>query len=135
MANTFLLKIITPSHEVFNGEVQKVFLRNSDGSFEILANHESMITNTVPSIMKFIDKDGKENELFVSTSIVNINNNELAICSDAAEFESEIDEQRALKAKERAERRLKEPEKYNKQRAEAALIRAKERILLKRHNR
>ena len=40
MANTFLLKIITPSHEVFNGEVQKVFLRNSDGSFEILANHE-----------------------------------------------------------------------------------------------
>ena len=135
MANTFLLKIITPSHEVFNGEVQKVFLRNSDGSFEILANHESMITNTVPSIRKFIDKDGKENELFVSTSIVNINNNELAICSDAAEFESEIDEQRALKAKERAERRLKEPEKYNKQRAEAALIRAKERILLKRHNR
>lgn len=135
MANTFLLKIITPSHEVFNGEVQKVFLRNSDGLFEILANHESMITNTVPSIMKFIDKDGKENELFVSTSIVNINNNELAICSDAAEFESEIDEQRALKAKERAERRLKEPEKYNKQRAEAALIRAKERILLKRHNR
>ena len=135
MANTFLLKIITPSHEVFNGEVLKVFLRNSDGAFEILANHESMITNIIPSIMKFTDKDGKENDLFISTAIANINNNELVICSDAAEFESEIDEERAVKAQERAERRLKEPEKYNKQRAEAALIRAKERILLKRHNR
>lgn len=134
MANTFLLKIITPSHEVFNGEVQKVFLRNNDGSFEILANHESMITNVVPSIMKFTDKDGNENKLFISTAIVNINNNELVICSDAAEFESEIDEERAVKALERAERRLKEPEKYNKERAEMALIRAKERIALKRSN-
>lgn len=132
MANTFLLKIITPSHEVFNGEVQKAFLRNSDGSFEILANHENMITNTVPSITKFIDGNGEEKELFISTSIVNINDNELVICSDAAEFGSEIDFDRASKAKERAERRLKESEKYNQRRAESALVRASERLKLKR---
>ena len=39
MANTFLLKIITPDHEVYNGEVEKVFLKNADGDFEVLANH------------------------------------------------------------------------------------------------
>ena len=134
MANTFLLKIITPDHEVFNGEVQKVFLRNSDGSFEILANHESMITNISPSIVKFVDSEGQTKELFVSTAIASVNNNEVSICSNAAEFASEIDEERAKRAMERAQERLKEHENYDSKRAQSALLRAQERLKLKSLN-
>ena len=44
MANTFLLTVTTPNREVYNGEVEKVFLKNAEGDFEVLANHENMIT-------------------------------------------------------------------------------------------
>lgn len=135
MASTFLLKVTTPDHDVYNGEVERVFLKNADGGFEVLANHENMITSTIPCIAKIKDSKGIEKELFLSTSIVHITGTEMIICSDAAEFEEDIDENRALQAKERAEKRLDDADKYNKERAEAALFRAKQRLILKKVNR
>ena len=58
MANSFLLRIATPSHDVYAGLVQRVFLKNKDGEFEVLANHENMITSTVPNIARFVDEKG-----------------------------------------------------------------------------
>ena len=135
MAKTFLLKVITPDYEIYNGEVEKVFLKNADGDFEVLVNHEKMITSTIPCIAKFKDSQGIVNELFISTSIVHISENEMTICSDAAEFQDDIDEERAVQAKIRAEKRLKEEtDKHNKVRAETALLRAKQKLILKRNN-
>jgi F-type H+-transporting ATPase subunit epsilon len=108
MASTFLLKIITPDHEVYNDEVEKVFLKSADGDFAVLANHENMIASTIPCVAKFKDSKGIEDELFVSTSIVHIIGNVMTICSDAAEFEEDIDEQRAEQAMTRAKKRLEE---------------------------
>lgn len=134
MANTFLLTITTPDREVYNGEVEKVFLKNTEGDFEVLANHESMITSTVPCIAKFKNSKGNEEELFVSTSIVHINENKMTVCSDAAEFEEDIDEKRAEEAMARAKRRLEKTDKYNKDRSEVAFLRAKQRLILKKPN-
>lgn len=135
MANTFLLTVTTPSHEVYNGEVEKVFLKNADGDFEVLANHENMIASTVPCIARFKDAKGAEEELFISTSIVHISGNTMTICSDAAEFEDDIDEERANEAMQRAKKRLEETDKYNKDRAESALFRATQRLKLKKPGR
>ena len=134
MANTFLLKIVTPSHEVYNGEVEKVLLKASDGEFEVLANHANLISSTIPCIAKFKDADGNDNELFISRSLVQVSNNEMTISSDAAESREEIDEARAEEAMRRAEDRLKDPDRYNKHRAELALLRAKHRLMLKKSN-
>lgn len=132
MANTFLLKIITPNHEVYSGEVEKLLLKNADGEFMILANHGDLIASTIPTIIKFKDVKEKENEIFLSTSIVNVTGKEVTICSDAAEFAKDIDTERATRAKERAEERLKEPDKYDKERTQLALLRAIERLRLKK---
>ena len=134
MASTFLLKIITPNHEVYNSEVEKVFLKNTDGDFEVLASHENMISSTIPCIAKYKDSQGIEDELFISTSIVHITENEMTICSDAAEFEADIDEKRAEEAMIRAKKRLEEAGKFNKDRAESAFLRAKQRLILKKSN-
>jgi F-type H+-transporting ATPase subunit epsilon len=134
MANTFLLKIITPNHEVYNDEVEKVFLKSADGGFEVLANHENMIASTIPCVVKFKDSKGIDDELFVSTSIVHIIGDVMTICSDAAEFEADIDEERAEQAMIRAKKRLEEAHKYNIDRAESAFLRAKQRLILKKSN-
>lgn len=135
MANTFLLRIITPGREVYNGEVEKIILRSADGEFQVLANHQNIIVSTIPCIARFKDSKGNDGELFISKSLVQINNNEMVISSDAAEFEEDVDVARAEEAMRRAENRLKDPEIYNKGRAEAALFRAKQRLILKKSNR
>lgn len=132
MANTFLLTVTTPSRDVYTGEVEKVFLKNVDGGFEVLANHENMIASTIPCIARFRDAKGVEDELFISTSIVYINENKMTICSDAAEFEEDIDIERAEEAMQRAKKRLSETDRYNRDRAESALLRATQRLKLKR---
>ncbi|WP_297422903.1 ATP synthase F1 subunit epsilon [Clostridium sp.] len=132
MANTFLLKIITPDREVYNGEIEKITLKTADGEFQVLANHADMISSTIPHIAKFIDDKGVEHEIFISKALTQVSNNEMIIGSDAAEFEEDIDEARAEQARERAESRLREAGLYNKERAEAALLRAKQRLLLKK---
>ena len=134
MANTFLLKIITPSSEVYNGEVEKINLKSVDGEFQILAHHQNMIASTIPCIVTCKDAKGNDEELFISKSIVQIKNNEVTISSDAAEFEENIDKLRAEEALARAQNRLKETGVYNKQRAEVALLRAKQRLKLKKSN-
>ena len=132
MANTFLLTVTIPSRDVYSGEVEKVFLKSAEGDFEVLANHENMIASTVPCVARFKDAKGIDDELFISTSIVYISDNKMTICSDAAEFEEDIDEQRAEEAMQRAKKRLEEADKFNKDRAESALLRAKQRLILKK---
>lgn len=132
MASTFLLKIITPNKDVYEGQVEKVFLKNDDGELEVLANHENMITTTIPSVTKFIDGQGVTKELFISTAVVSVTKGAMTICSDAAEFAEEIDFIRAEKAKERAAEKLKEPDKYDKVRDQLSLLRACERLKLRK---
>ncbi|AIY78632.1 ATP synthase F1 subunit epsilon [Clostridium botulinum] len=134
MADTFLLKIVTPDKDIFNGNIKRIFLRNSVGRLEILANHANMVTSTISSIVEFTDADGKDRKLFISKGIASIFNNEMTIFSESAEFSDNIDLNRAEKAKERAEKRLLEGNKYDKERAELALVRSIERINLKKMN-
>lgn len=91
-----------------------------------------MITSTIPSVTKFIDGQGVTKELFISTAVVNVTKNVMTICSDAAEFPEEIDFIRAEKAKERAAEKLKEPDKYDKVRDQLSILRACERLKLRK---
>ena len=132
MANSFLLRIVTPSHDVYNGDVQKIFLKNADGELEILANHEKMIMSTIPHLSSLIDEQGNKKELFISTSVVKVSRDEVVICSDAAELAEDIDFERAEAAKQRAEERLKSPDIYDKELDRLSYLRAVERLKLKK---
>jgi F-type H+-transporting ATPase subunit epsilon len=132
MKDMFSLQIVTPSHSVFDGDIKKVFLKNSDGELEILANHENMIISTVPAVVTFIDSENVEKKLFVSASIVQVGNGEVVICTDAAEFPENIDFERAEKARKCAEDRIKNAQGYEKEMLKLSLTRALERLKLKR---
>lgn len=134
MAKTFVLKVLTPSRTVIDEEVQKVFLNTVNGMLEFLPGHAPIILSTVPCVTVIYDKEGNKRELFTSKGVVNLSNNELVFCSDAAETPEEIDMARAESAKERAEKRLKETSKFDVARAKAALARAMIRIELKKQS-
>ena len=132
MAKTFKLKIITLDKIVVDKEIEKLFTKTAYGEIEFLPGYAESIISTIPCITKICDENGSIEEVFTSKGIINIKNNELTFLCDAAEYPEEIDFERAEKAKERAENRLLEKEKYDVKRAEAALQRAIVRLSLKK---
>ena len=132
MAKTFKLKIITLDKIIVDKEIEKLFTKTAYGEIEFLPGYAESIISTVPCITKICDENGSTEEVFTSKGIINIKNNELTFFCDAAEYPEEIDFERAEKAKERAEKRISEKEKYDIKRAEAALQRAIVRLSLKK---
>ena len=127
MSNTFKITIVSPGKMPIELEGEALITSTIDGRIEFRANHAPIIVSTVPTTTTIINGDSKE-ELFTSFGIVYAKNNELKFCCDTAEKSFEIDKDRALKSKERAEERLKEKKNVDIERAERALARANARI-------
>lgn len=134
MANTLKVKIITLSKVIVEENIQKIFTRTPSGSLEILPGHAPIIISTESCITSMVRSDGNKVEMFTSKGILSLKNNEITLCCDATELSDEIDLERAIASKERAERRLKDPSKYDIERAKLALNRALLRIDFKEHS-
>lgn len=133
----FKLEIVTPDRAFYSDEVDMVILRGVDGDLAILNNRAPIITPL--SIGKVrIKKDGKERIAAISDGYVSVTKEKTTVITDSAEWPEEIDIERAKRAKERAEKRLKEREGVDILRAELALHRALNRLevakLLKNNN-
>ena len=125
------LEIVTPSGAVVSEDVDVVTASGSGGELGVLANHAPFLS-TIKSGTLSYKKDRDTRYLMVSSGFVEVSNNRATFLVESSEFGTAIDVDRALKAKERAERRLAQAqqgdENINKTRAEAALHRAVARI-------
>lgn len=126
----FELEIVTPERKFFKGEVESVNLTTLNGKVQILAGHVPYVTGLVPGIIKIVE-NGKERVGDISGGFIQFADNKGLILADAAEWPEEIDVDRANRAKERAEKRLKDrksDDNLDIARAELALHRAIARI-------
>lgn len=131
MADGLKLSINTPERNFYNGEVKEIKTNSLNGSIEILKRHIPMITVLKPAVTTFTDFEGKTNKAFTSRGILKVEGDEVRILCDAAEWPEEIDEQRAIASKTRAEERLKNKKGMDVKRAEYALHRALTRLRAK----
>lgn len=131
MAQTIHLEVVTPSGAVVNEDVDIVSAQGYGGDFGVLANHAPFLS-TIKIGSLIYKQGGAEQFLMVSGGFCEVSNNKITFLVESAETGRDIDVDRALRAKERAEKRLAEAktqqEKINVARAEAALQRALARI-------
>ncbi|MBU4262023.1 MAG: F0F1 ATP synthase subunit epsilon [Proteobacteria bacterium] len=131
MAESIHLEVVTPSGPIVSDDVDIVSAPGYGGDFGVLANHAPFLS-TIKIGSLVYKKDGKENFLMVSGGFCEVSNNKITFLVESAESGKEIDVDRALRAKERAEKRLAEAktqtEKINMARAQAAMQRALARI-------
>lgn len=106
MATEFLVEVITPERTFFCDAVESVIVPTTDGQMSIQNNHENMVISVVPGELK-INHKGKWLVASVSMGFVEIRPDETIIFTQSAEWPEEIDEKRALMAKEKAEALLK----------------------------
>lgn len=127
MSNILKITIISPGKNPLEFEGEALITSTIDGQIEFKANHAPAIISTIPTTTTIINGSSKNN-LFTSSGIVYIKDNELKFCCDSAEISSDIDRTRAFQAKERAEKRLNEKKSIDIERAKRALARANARI-------
>ena len=125
------LEVVTPSGAVVSEEVDIVTAPGVGGEFGVLANHAPFLSTIKTGTLSF-KKDRVSKYLMVTGGFTEVSNNKITFLVESAEYGNDIDVERALRAKERAEKRLvqaqQSAEKINRVRAEAALQRAMARI-------
>ena len=131
MAEQIRLEVVTPGGSVVDEDVNIVNAPGYGGDFGVLAHHAPMLSTIKIGTLTY-EKDKSREVLMVSGGFCEVSNNKITFLVESAEFGRDIDVDRAMKAKERAEKRLAEAksrdEEINITRAEAALQRAMARI-------
>ena len=131
MAETIKLEVVTPKGAVLSEDVDIVTAPGYGGEFGVLANHAPFLSTLKVGVMSY-KQAGNEEQLMISGGFCKVSDNQITFLVESAELGRDIDVDRALLAKERAEKRLAETKMHEEQvsqvRAEAALQRALARL-------
>ena len=121
--------IVDPEKVAWKGEASQAVFGISDGLVGILPGHADAVFALSPEIARITTTDGTVKKLFLSGGVARVSKGILTIVADSAEFPEQIDRDRAEKAKERARERLgKAHHDINYERARLALCRALYRL-------
>lgn len=131
MAQQIRLEVVTPNGAVVSEDVDIVNAPGYGGDFGVLANHAPFLSTIRIGSLSYEQGKKREN-LMISGGFCEVSNNKITFLVESAEFGRQIDVDRAMRAKERAEQRLAKAAQHddliNRTRAEAALQRALARM-------
>jgi len=128
MANTFQLEIVTPSRLLVKDAAEEAQIPGVTGYLGILPGHAPLITELGVGEITY-KASGATHTLSVAWGFMEVLPDKVTILAEAAERPHEIDVERAQKAKDRAEQRLKSNDvEVDYTRAEDALQRAETRL-------
>lgn len=131
MAESIQLEIVTPTGAVVSEAVDIVTAPGGGGEFGVLANHAAFLSTVKIGTLSY-KQAGSTVSMMISGGFCEVSDNKITFLAEAAEKGGDIDVDRAMMAKERAEKRLLEAksqkEKIDMVRAEAAMQRALARI-------
>jgi ATP synthase F1 epsilon subunit len=99
---TLKLEIITPDTKVFEGDVEFVELPGAEGDMGVFPQHEALVTELNAGELRYTQK-GKVEILAIGEGFAEITGTSVAILTDGAVNEKEIDEKAAEVAVKRAE--------------------------------
>jgi F-type H+-transporting ATPase subunit epsilon len=128
MADTFQLEIVTPEKKIVEAKAEEAQIPGKNGYFGIMPGHAPLITELAVGEITYRE-NANEQRLAVAWGFAEVLPDKVTILAETAEHPSEIDVERARKAKERAEQRLTSGDtSVDVERALNALQRAQARL-------
>lgn len=129
--NIFKVEIITPDRIFYTGEATMIEFNTVEGEIGVYANHIPLTTVLAPGIVT-ITREGEIKEAAVHAGFAEILGDKVTLLAEIAEWPDEIDEQRAQRARDRAQERIAAKDgSVDLARAEFALRKALVRIEIK----
>ena len=94
--------VVSATEEIYSGEAKCVFAPASLGEIGIYPRHVALISTLKPGEVRVETENGMES-IFVSGGIIEVQPDTVTIFSDTAIRANDLDESKALEAKQRAE--------------------------------
>ncbi len=124
----FTLRIITPERVFYEGQVSMVEFNTTEGEIGIYKGHIPVTVIVDPGVLTITEEEQLKNAALLA-GFAQILPDEVTILAELVEWPSEIDEDRAERAKERAEERLAaKASNLDEKRANIALKKAISRL-------
>lgn len=128
---TLTVSVVTPDGQVLEDDYEMVSCKAETGELGILPGHIPLVAPLTISALR-LKRDNEEDLVAVSGGFIEVRPDKVTVLSPSAEKADDIDVDRALAAKERAEKRLAEMKDVDEVRAKASLRRALNRIEIAR---
>lgn len=106
MATKFELNVVSAEQKIFTGQVVSVRVTGVDGELGVYAGHVPLLTSIKPGMVKYRLEDGKEEFIYVSGGFLEVQPTIVTVLADVAIRGEELDQQRILAAKRKAEEKL-----------------------------
>lgn len=128
MAPKFRVEIVTPYRTFFEGDVEMIILRVPTGEMGVMKGHIPMVVAVTIGPIRIL-QEGQWKYAVLTGGFMKIERDRTVIVTDTAEWPEEIDVNRALAAKARAEERLRRKmSRMEMVRSQTALARALARL-------
>ena len=123
---TMQVEVVSPEKVLFSGEATQVITRTlGGGEIAFLPGHAPFLGALTECHTRITLADGSLLDVAVHGGFVQVNGNTVSILSDVAELSEQIDRDRAIRAKDRAEESLRHEQDAE---AAASLARAHARL-------
>ena len=124
---TLAVELVSPERILWSGDAEMVVARTSDGDIAFLTGHAPFIGALGIGVVTIQTEGGGQEKAAVHGGFVEVSGDKVTILSDVAELASDIDAERARRAADAAETRLRTEQSAEH---EAALRRAQVRLEL-----
>ncbi|MGU9990381.1 F0F1 ATP synthase subunit epsilon [Bordetella avium] len=104
---TLHVDVVSAEEAIFSGEAKFVVLPGESGELGILPGHTPLISRIRPGTVKIVRADEGEENIFVAGGILEVQPGSVTVLSDTAIRAADLDEARALAAREKAEEALR----------------------------
>ena len=126
--NSFILNITASSGEFYQGSCESMVLPVKDGVYGVQAGHSPVLVAIHMGMLKFT-VDGETREILVGDGIAEVTPTYVLLLVDSAERPEDIDKNRAEAARIRAEERLQHKQSMHEYyQTKIALDRAMQRL-------
>jgi len=124
------VELVSPERILYSGEASMVVCRTAGGEIAFMTGHAPFLGALGIGVVRVHQDGGDVLRAAVHEGFVEVKDNRVIILSDVAELPDQIDADRARRAREDAERRLREAGEDDRAAAEAQLRRAEVRLEL-----
>ncbi|MCW9710793.1 F0F1 ATP synthase subunit epsilon [Avibacterium sp. 21-586] len=103
---TLNLTVVSAEESIFTGQVKSIQATGIEGELGILPGHTPLLTAIKPGIVKLTLENGNEEVIYVSGGFLEVQPNVVTVLADVAIRGKELDGDRILEAKRRAEENI-----------------------------
>ena len=121
------LTVVTPERKLVDRQVDEVILPGSEGYLGVLPGHAPLLTSLKVGQISY-RQEGRMHQVAVAWGFAEILPDRVSVLADIAERAEDIDSERARKARDRAEERLRKGTDVDWDRARVSLEKAITRL-------